>query len=120
MSDVRVVVFTKNNARVLINPPHLGALKKRHNVLINPDLTRVLGCPPHLWKIVKGEIWPMGHAERLARERVLELTEADNDHEAALMLTKWERRVYSPLAWLCVVIASASFWALVYLLLRRR
>lgn len=59
MEDVTVVVFTKNNARILKNPPDWRLMKGRPGVFVNPDLSRVQGVPPHFWAVSAGKIVPM-------------------------------------------------------------
>src|ERR1044072_7340853 len=100
MMKQTVVIFTTNNARILINPEHPKLLAKRFNVLLDPDLSRVRGVDPHYWKVVKGEIYPMNHFEAELRRDHVERFGADNDIEHALTLGRWEMRLHSPLFWL--------------------
>lgn len=46
----KVVVKTKNNARILTNPPDLHKYAKVNNAYVNPDLEFVSGTEPHYWK----------------------------------------------------------------------
>ena len=48
----KVVVFTQNNARVLINPLSLDKYRGKPNAYINPDLNLVAGVEPHFWKVL--------------------------------------------------------------------
>lgn len=56
MSNITVVIFTENNARILTNPENIEAYKNIPNSVINPDLKSVEGVPPHLWKLVDGKV----------------------------------------------------------------
>lgn len=70
---MKVVVFTRNSARVIYNPSQLDLKKLYHftdQVVVDPDLSRVKGYPPHHWKLIDGEVWPLQN---------LELNERDND-----------------------------------------
>lgn len=77
---VRVVVFTRNNARILINPPEgeLRRLRVLPNVVVNPDLSRVAGFPPHYWKLVGGAVFPLDAIERAKRDREHDQHGVDN------------------------------------------
>lgn len=56
------VVFTSNNARIVKdNKPVYGT------VVVDPDLSRVRGIPPHFWKLVDGAIVEMSRPEKVAR-----------------------------------------------------
>ena len=57
------VIFTENNARIYKGKPE----RSSENILVNPDLSRVKGIPPHLWKRVGNEIHPMSDDESLSR-----------------------------------------------------
>ena len=59
------VVFTANNARLVmgINPDDY---KHNSRAVINPDLSRVRGTPPHFWKRIGDEIHPMSAVEQNA------------------------------------------------------
>ena len=46
----RVVLFNKYGARILINPHDIAELRKLPNCIVNPDLSRVRGLPPHMWE----------------------------------------------------------------------
>jgi hypothetical protein len=74
-----VVVFTKNNARVLKNPKNLIEILKRNTCLIDPDLSKVSGMPPHYWKLFKGKtIISMNGKEMRARDADISKVGADN------------------------------------------
>lgn len=61
-----VVLLTENNSRILKVSDPSPYLRAR-NCLVNPDLRKVEGVPPHFWKISAGEVVPMDYDERLAR-----------------------------------------------------
>lgn len=44
----KVVVFTEKGARVLVNPPSIDK-SEFNKIIMNPDLTKVKGIPPHKW-----------------------------------------------------------------------
>jgi len=68
MEKHKVVVFTENNARVLVNPPDLDAWRKRKDALVDPDFGRVAHLAPHFWKCDEsGHLSPMTEEERNAR-----------------------------------------------------
>ena len=63
MKKTKLVIFTSNNARILV-----GANPKEYpTAWVNPDLSRVKGTPPHFWKIVGNQIHPMNFQEMAAR-----------------------------------------------------
>jgi len=62
------VVFTSNNARIVRDPADLPTTEPGFTML-NPDLSRVEGLPPHFWKRVGDEIHPMTVEESIARQR---------------------------------------------------
>lgn len=67
-----VVVFVRNNARVLHNPPDLEQWKLDSKAAVNPDLSCVKGLPPHLWDFVGGKVVPLHESlHRYREERVL-------------------------------------------------
>lgn len=61
----KVVVFTQNNARILVNPQQIDIFYKRHNALVNPDLMFVDGIDPHYWKLINRSRIPISDAVRL-------------------------------------------------------
>lgn len=75
-----VVIFTKTNARILINPDNefFDELLTWPNAIVNPDLSRVEGVPPHLWKLEKGLVVSMNDAEKEARLALIAAHGVDN------------------------------------------
>lgn len=69
--DNTVVVFIKNNARILHNPVNLESLKKDPKALINPDLTAVKGLPPHFWANLEGKIVPLSSSGQSSRAKAI-------------------------------------------------
>ena len=68
----RVVVFTKNNARIVNEPSHheMVEYSKMKNVLINPDLSKVAGVAPHYWTIGhQNSIVEMSDEEKKVRDQ---------------------------------------------------
>jgi hypothetical protein len=74
----RVVVFTENNARILINPYNLDQFRAMPNAVIDPDLSHVRGISPHFWKNDEGRIVPMSESERAERLKHLVAHGSDN------------------------------------------
>lgn len=62
-----VVVFKKNTAQIVVNPPDLVKYHKMPNAMVNPDLSLVKGEPPHFWKMSAGSVVPMSRPEKLER-----------------------------------------------------
>lgn len=76
----KLVVFTKTNARILHNPDSdlFKKLSNYPNVIINPNLERVDGVPPHFWKFKDGEVFAMDDNEKEARIKEIEKYGVDN------------------------------------------
>lgn len=62
----KLVVFTRTNARILVNPTN-REIQTYKNAVINPDLSAVKAVPPHFWKQEKGKVVPMSDYEMKAR-----------------------------------------------------
>ncbi len=75
----KVVVFTENNARILINPEHIELYADMPNAVIDPDLSGVVKVPPHLWKLQDGKIVKMGLRESINRIKHIDANGANND-----------------------------------------
>ena len=73
-----IVVFTKTNARVLVNPPEMGIMLRDHSAVLNPDLKHVKNVPPHFWKMEYGVVAPMSDEERNARIKYIQEVGVDN------------------------------------------
>lgn len=73
-----LVIFTKNNARVLTKPEEFNELMTYPNVVPDPDLSLVKGIPPHHWKLEDGLIVPMTGPEKDARNADIEAHGVDN------------------------------------------
>ena len=67
MSKDFIVVFTKTNARVLVNPPEMGIMLRDNSAILNPELKHVKHVPPHFWKMEYGIVAPMNKEERETR-----------------------------------------------------
>lgn len=89
----KVVIFTQNNARILINPPDITKFEKKKNAFINPDLTFVTGIEPHFWRLLPGNK-PLGlnEARRLKRELddAINLTDSET-HQITFYKTMREK-----------------------------
>lgn len=79
MDNNIVVMFTDNNARVLRNPINLEYLKTLDNVLVNPNLSKVTGIPPHLWAKEGDSIRAMSEEESIERHKHHEVHGVLND-----------------------------------------
>lgn len=75
----RLVIFTKNNARVLTQPETFTDLMHYPNCVPDPDLMGVKGIPPHFWKLEEGLVVPMTEAEKDARMFDIEANGVDNE-----------------------------------------
>jgi hypothetical protein len=73
----RVVVFTRNNARI-ITTSDISKYKNRMNISIDPDLSKVQGTPPHFWKLHGRKIVPLTRPEKLARLQDIKVNGLDN------------------------------------------
>lgn len=67
-----VVLFIDYNARIIVNPKDLEEYRKLPNAVVNPDLSRVKGVPPHLWRLTKSKnIVPISGREAQERESLI-------------------------------------------------
>jgi hypothetical protein len=56
-SSKKIVVCVRDGQiRILTNPPYGDYCNLEH--IVDPDLKKVRGLPPHLWKIEDGEVLP--------------------------------------------------------------
>lgn len=62
----KVVIFTTNNARILVNPKETDVLRKRPNCFVDPNLDFVEDAPPEHWKPVVGDHIPVSDSKRIA------------------------------------------------------
>ena len=92
----RVVVFTKNNARIFINPPdeYLAFFKTLPNAIINPDLSSISGFGPESWKLEKGKIVVKNAAERQGTWHDIAVNGADNEVKLVPMGWKHKTKFY--------------------------
>jgi hypothetical protein len=67
MKKRKVVVFTKNNARILTNPLAIKVLERWENAVVDPDLSEMRGVPLEFWKLEDGKIVEMTRPEKLVR-----------------------------------------------------
>lgn len=80
----KVVVFTKNNARVLTNFELPKKINPRAKVLVNPDLSLLKRIPTHFWKLDCGAIKEMTPKEKRQRMRDIKLYGSDNNWQRVL------------------------------------
>lgn len=113
-----VVVFTKNNCRVLYNPPNLEDLKSQPNVAVNPDLSKVIGVAPHFWKLVQGQIVPMSDSEMAHTESSHKTIGVDNSL-AFLPVTEVKRKNPNRYKNLALVVLSCLVAILLALMLKQ-
>lgn len=69
MPKMRVYLFDKDGARYLCNPPNVDELKQQSNVVVNPNLEKVLGLAPHLWALKNGEVVPADQTTKAPKAR---------------------------------------------------
>lgn len=81
MMKDRVVVFTQNNARVLVNPDRIDRFMDKPNAFINPDLTFVNGIEPHFWKPIPNRQMTYDESESL-RVQLLTVIDKNKDSDA--------------------------------------
>lgn len=80
ISERFIVIFTPNNARIVKNPTEaeLDLFSTWPNALIDPDLSRVDGVPPHFWKLDRGTVVPMTGPQRDYRLEIIKKYGMDN------------------------------------------
>ena len=76
----RYVVFTTNNARVLVKPDKelTAKIKSNGNYLKNPSFEAVRTTPPHFWVKSGKDLLPMTQEQRLERIKYVDNLGADN------------------------------------------
>lgn len=62
----KVVIFTTNNARILINPRETDVFKRRANCYVNPNLDYVGDTPPQYWKHIRENRIPISDSKRVS------------------------------------------------------
>jgi hypothetical protein len=87
------VVFTFNNARIVVNPPEIERMKWEgaHIVAKNPDLSAVQGFSPQYWKFVSGRVVPLTYPERVARSEHIEAFGVVNDFMPYVEQSAWKK-----------------------------
>lgn len=102
MTKTTVVVFTADNARILVNPEDAASYAGL-KVITNPDLSAVSGLAPHFWKLEGDKIISMTRPEKLARlEQLKEPVMAAQPKVVVLPpapIKQREWRRYLPLGW---------------------
>ena len=66
----KVVLFHPHTAEILINPPE-EAYKSHPSYLINPDLSHVMGLPPHKWARKGSQVIPASESQVETSEAIL-------------------------------------------------
>ena len=69
MPKTIVVVQRAHKCEVMVNPPESAYINEKH--LVNPDMSKVLGTPPHEWSIRFGSLVPASSRIVEQREAVL-------------------------------------------------
>lgn len=113
MAKEFIVVFTNNNARIIVGGG-MGVVGSSDRVVSNPDLSAVRGIPPHLWKLEDGRVIPMNADER--KKRLASRKEAENYTHPILVkhLMKKQRLQVATAA-----LAALAVSLLAFLLLRK-
>ena len=79
MSRNIVVIFTENNARVLINPENVEVYHNLPNAVVNPDLSAVYKVPPHLWELKDGKVVKKGLRDSINRIKHIDKHGSNNN-----------------------------------------
>lgn len=62
-----VVIFTEDNAIIEKDPERFAQALRYDGSILNPDLSFVKGIPPHFWKQVGNNVFPMTRPEKIKR-----------------------------------------------------
>lgn len=89
-----VILFTENNTRILQNPDDLAQYRNNPNAIIDPDLSEVVGTPPHLWKLLDGKVVQMHKYEAAKRINHIETFGVINT-PGLVKLNKFKKIYYS-------------------------
>lgn len=77
MSKNKVVIFTPNNARIIVTTEP-AKYRKMPNALLNPDLSNVISVAPQYWKLQNNKVVEMNHPEKLQRDADIRINGANN------------------------------------------
>lgn len=107
MAKTKLVIFTANNARILV-----GADPANYpTALVNPDLSAVGSIPPHYWKCVDDKILPMSLAEKKLRDDEHRLHGVDNDVEKYRAGAPYPADLPKPtIKWRRLEMPGKAFW----------
>lgn len=112
----KVVVFTKNNARILYNPGNLDDYKNCMSALIDPDLKSVAGVPPHLWKLLDGKVVIMDTSESKARNTHIAIHGVINTHTPKISLLSYIKYYQN---YIYLILGTSAGCLITYFLLTR-
>lgn len=102
----KVVVFTTNNARILVNPPDAESLVGLPGVLVNPDLSHVRHVPLEYWApdYENNRVVPLSEDERIPRAKLLKKA-VDNNTDAVIQQKR--KRLIWPWVLLATLVGAA-------------
>jgi hypothetical protein len=116
------VVFTFNNARIVVNPTDQERLawEGAHIVVKNPDLSSVAGFAPQYWKVVSGHVVPLTYGERVVRSEHIESMGAINCFMPYIEQSTWVKtkaiaKVHGLKAILTILAAALGSGATIFL-----
>lgn len=109
MEKNKVVVFTKNNARIVVTD-EIKHYERLPNALINPNLSQVKGIPPHFWKLENKKVVPMNRDEKLARLSDHEAFGVDNEIKFKKSVNFFTKRTFF-YYWLPLTLTAVAFYA---------
>jgi hypothetical protein len=105
------VVFTFNNARVIVNPPEIERMRwEGANIVVkNPDLSAVHGFAPQYWKVVSGRVVPLSYGERVARSEHIEAFGVVNQFMPYIEQSTWKKaRALARVHWFKTILLIGS------------
>lgn len=68
---MKLVIFTRNTARIFDNVEDYNEVLGWPNAFLNPDLNKVDKTPPHYWTIKDGRIVAMNWIQRFVKNRLI-------------------------------------------------
>lgn len=86
-----VVLFSRNYAKILINPPGIEFYKRRANAIVNFPLVRMQNVPMQYWKKQGDTIVAMNAMERVKRDFDIEVNGVDRDFETVRLAPRTSR-----------------------------
>lgn len=110
----KVVLFSSNYAKILINPKGLRFYKNRANALVNPYIGNIMHIPMQYWKKEGNRITVMNELERTARDLDMEYNGIDHNFGLGEVL----RHKTTVLEMVAMISVSMNILTVLYLLSR--